>query len=114
MTTYFPQRCAQDILCLSREMYQHARRGEWHRFSELETQRQKIINDLFAHPQINLELENLAATLRQVMEIDNKSLALGEKEKQQLAGKMTGFKQQRQAAKIYHLVSTNCSYSDSI
>ncbi len=98
---------AQNILRLSHDMYGHARQGDWTTFTELEAKRQTIITALFTHPHINVMLEKLAATLRQVMAIDNKSIALGEREKQRLAGEMAGLKQHRQAARVYQLVSMN-------
>jgi len=98
---------AQTILRLSAEMYQQAKQADWSMFSELEEKRQNGINMLFTHPQIDAELDSLAIILRKVMLIDAKSIALGEKEKHRLGRKMSGFKQHRQAAQVYQLVSMN-------
>ncbi len=111
MPAISPQSHVQNILRISHEMYGHAKQGDWATFTELEAKREKIIAALFTHPHINVMLEKLAAALRQVMTIDNKSMALGEKEKQRLAGKMAGLKQHRQAARVYQLVSMNESLS---
>jgi len=98
---------AQTILRLSDDMYQHAKQADWSMFTELEEKRQNSINMLFAHPQIDAELDSLAVILRKVMLIDAKSIAMGEKEKQRLGREMSGFKQHRQAAQVYQLVSMN-------
>ncbi len=98
---------AQDILSISNEMYRHAKQGDWMTFTALEVKRQEIIDTLFAHPRIDISLEDLAQTLRQVLVIDNKSMALGEREKQRLGREMAGQKQHRQAAQVYQLVSMN-------
>jgi len=98
---------AQAILRLSDEMYLHAEQADWLMFTEREAKRQKMLDNLFAHPQINSELKNLATILRKVMLIDKKSIALGECEKQRLGSKVSGFKQHRQAAQVYQLVSIN-------
>jgi len=42
-----------------------------------------------------------------VVAIDNKSIALGQSEKQRLGREMHGLKQHRQAAQVYQLVSMN-------
>ncbi len=102
-----PLSYAQHILRLSDEMYQHAKQAEWLMFTEREIMRQKLISSLFAHPQIAAELESLQTILRQVMEIDNKSILLGDREKQRLGREVSGFKQHRQAAQVYQLVSMN-------
>ena len=98
---------AQTILRLSADMYQQAKQANWSRFTEMEEKRQNSINMLFAHPQINAELDGRAVILRKVMLIDAKSIALGEKEKHRLGREMSGFKQHRQAAQVYQLVSMN-------
>lgn len=105
------QSYVQNILRISHEMYGHAKQGNWATFTELEATREKIIAALFSHPDINLMPEELATALRQIMMIDNKSIALGEKEKQRLAGEMAGLTQHRQAARVYQLVSMNESLS---
>ena len=107
MLANYLQSHAQDILSVSEEMYRHAKQGDWMTFSALEARRQKIIDTLFAHPHIDTGLEDLALTLRQVLAIDNKSMALGEREKQRLGREMAGQKQHRQAAQVYQLVSMN-------
>ncbi len=111
MPATFPQSHVQNILRLSHEMYGHAKQGDWTTFTELEAKREKIITALFTHPDINAMLEKLAATLRQVMTIDNKSMALGEREKQRLAGEIAGLNQHHQAARVYQLASMNESLS---
>ncbi|NOZ36915.1 MAG: flagellar protein FliT [Gammaproteobacteria bacterium] len=107
MPVISPQIQAQNILRISYEMHDQAKQGDWVSFSGLEAKRQKIIALLFADPHIDRLLEKLASTLNQVMAIDNKSMALGEREKQRLAGEMAGLKQHRQAAQVYQLISTN-------
>jgi len=107
MPAISPQSHAQHILRISHEMYRHAKQGDWNAFTELEAMRQKIIEALFADPDIDAILEKLATTLRQVVAIDNKSIALGQREKQRLGREMTGLKQHRQAAQVYQLVSMN-------
>ena len=107
MLAISPQSHAQHILRISHEMYVHAKQADWNTFAELEATRQKIIDALFAHPDIDVMLEKLAKTLRQVVAIDNKSIALGQREKQRLGREMHGLKQHRQAAQVYQLVSMN-------
>ncbi|VAX14254.1 hypothetical protein MNBD_GAMMA24-2027 [hydrothermal vent metagenome] len=107
MAVISPQFHAQNILGLSHEMYAQAEQGNWAIFSELEAKRQKIITLLFAYPHIEVVLEELASTLSQVMAIDNKSMMLGEKEKQRLVGEMAGLKLHRQVAQVYQFVSMN-------
>ncbi|HEB87516.1 MAG TPA: flagellar protein FliT [Gammaproteobacteria bacterium] len=111
MPAISPQSHVQNILRISHEMYGQAKQGDWATFTRLEAKREKIITALFAHPHINVMLETLAATLRQVMTIDNKSMALGEREKQRLAGEMAGLNQHHQAARVYQLASMNESLS---
>lgn len=107
MPAISPQSHAQYILRISHEMYHHAKQADWNAFTELEAVRRQTINDLFADPDIDVMLEKLATTLRQVLVIDNKSIALGQREKQRLGMEMTGLKQHRQAAQVYQLVSMN-------
>ena len=102
-----PQFYTQNILRLSQEMYGCAKQGNWTMFTELEAERQNIITALFSHPHIDQTLEELAITLKQVVAIDNKSMLLGEREKQHLAGEMAGLKQHHQAVQVYQRVSMN-------
>ncbi len=107
MSVTSPQFYAQTILCISREMYGCAKQGDWAAFTDLEAKRQEMITSLFNYPHINKVLEKLASTLNEVMAIDNKSILLGEKEKQHLAEEISGLKQHHQAARIYQFVSMN-------
>ncbi len=102
-----PQSLAHEILFISHEMYDHARRGDWLRFGEQESKRRKIIEALFAHPDTDVSLDELARILRQVLVIDNKSIALGEQEKQRLSREITDQKQHQQAAQHYQCVAMN-------
>lgn len=107
MLALSPQFHARNILRISHEMYAQAEQGNWTEFSELEAKRQEIITRLFSHPHIDAALEELASTLNQIMAIDNKSMLLGEREKQRLAGEMSWLEQHRQAAQVYQFVSMN-------
>lgn len=98
---------AEQILCLSHEMYRYAKDGEWSMFSGLEASRQEMIERLFSHPQLESRLQQLSETLMQVVVIDKKSMRLGESEKHRLVQEMTGKKQHQQAARVYQQVSIN-------
>ena len=88
MTTITLRACAGQILALSERMYRYAQSSDWSGLSILETERQKLLDSLFHHPQMPDALEHVADILEQVMELDGKSIALGESARREMSGKL--------------------------
>jgi heme oxygenase len=79
---------ANKILRLTRKMRQQAEADAWQEFADLEAERQRSLEYLFQHPEIADALPALADTLRQVVSLDQESMALGEAAKRLLAEKL--------------------------
>ena len=82
------EQTANKILRLTHAMRALADDQDWDQFAHLETERQRSLEYLFKHPDIANALQDVADTLRQVIQLDQESIALGEAAKRLLAEKL--------------------------
>lgn len=99
---YFSPKCYADvILSLSIKMQVSASAQDWETTQELEQQRNLILEQLFAHPEITQALPSLAATLEKVIEIDTLVIEEGENELKLMSSKLQQFGQGKRAVNAY-------------
>lgn len=101
-----PQEYAEKALELSNSMLLEAEQHNWGALSELEDRRAQVIERLFQHPAISESLAGIANMLREVIELDQKTIALGEEARSALKNEMQMLSQGKRAVNAY-LDSTN-------
>jgi hypothetical protein len=100
------EQTANKILRLTKNMRQLAEEQGWQEFARLETERQRSLEYLFAHPQISTALQSVADILHQVVLLDQESIELGEAAKRVLAEKLNLNSNAPGAIKVYETTST--------
>ncbi len=105
MTMYClsPAQYAQKILRLSQHMSDMSYKQDWHACMELEEQRQKVMADLFNHPDMPMALAEIADTLEQVLLIDSESLYMCEEARAKELASLKENKSRQKAAIAYHV-----------
>jgi len=95
------EQTANKILRLTQAMRSMADDQDWDQFAHLEIERQRSLEYLFKHPDIANALQDVADTLRQVIQLDQESIALGEAAKRLLAEKLNLGSPQHAAISAY-------------
>lgn len=101
-----PVEYAERALELSNTMLLEAEQHNWPALSGLEARRAQVIERLFQHPGIDDALPQLADMLREVIELDQKTIALAETTRKALKQEMGSLNQGKRAVDAY-LNSTN-------
>lgn len=85
----------------TREMLAQAQRGEWEAVMGLQAERQQRLEAYFSTP-VPAELaENVAAGIREMLELDRRVMELGRKGMDELARNMNGLRTGRRAQQAY-------------
>ena len=92
---------ASQALSCSQQMYLLAEQQDWDGLCKLEAERAVILNALFAHPSLTLFLAKIAGALRYIIEIDQKTMALGKEARQSLSREMELLNQGKRAVDAY-------------
>ena len=96
-----PAHYAEVVLRLSQKITQLAQRHEWQAARKLEEERNTVMQQLFAHPDINDALPSLTSTLTQVMQLDAEVIIKGETELQLMANQLNELGKGKRAVNAY-------------
>jgi len=104
MTMYrlSPTQYAKKILHLSQHMRDMSYKQDWNTCTELEEQRQNVMDALFNHPDMPDALAEIADILEQVLLIDSESLYLCEEARAKELHSLKENKSRHKAAIAYH------------
>ncbi|MDH5777373.1 MAG: flagellar protein FliT, partial [Gammaproteobacteria bacterium] len=72
-----PEDYAQEALDISETMLIQAEQQQWQELTQLETKRSGILEKLFQHPSMPQSLARVASLLRQIIELDQMTIACG-------------------------------------
>ena len=92
---------ASQALSCSLQMYLLAEQQDWDGLGKLEMERSLILESLFSHPSLPLLLAKIADTLRRIIEMDQKTMALGKQARQALKREMELLNQGKRAVDAY-------------
>lgn len=92
---------ASQALSCSQQMYLLAEQADWEGLGRLEKERALLLDSLFDHPSLPLWLARIADTLRQIIEVDQKTMALGKDARQALKREMELLNQGKRAVDAY-------------
>lgn len=101
MTIQTIESYASQALSCSQQMFLLAEKSEWDELGKLETQRAMLLESLFKHPSLPFLLARVADTLRKIIEIDQKTMALGKQARDTLKNEMSLLNQGRKAVSAY-------------
>jgi len=94
-----------ELLSLSQAMLSAVEEGDWGKVAEIEPCRQKVlavVKDQIASPQSDASMEIIAEQMREVLSLNKRMIAIGEKSKASLMESMSGLAQGRKAVKAYY------------
>lgn len=91
---------AQALEC-TQQMHRLACQEDWQALTVLENERSQILTALFDHPALPQMLARIADTLRQIIEMDQKTMALGKQAQQALRREMELLNQGKRAVDAY-------------
>lgn len=90
-----------EFVAISRAMVAKAERGEWEDVMRMQAERQQRLEAYFAAV-VPAELaEQVAAGIREILDLDRRVVALGRQGMDQLSGAMNGLRAGRRAQKAY-------------
>lgn len=92
---------ASQALSCTQQMYLMAGRQDWEGLTKLEKERSLILDSLFSHPSLPFVLAKIAGTLRRIIELDQKTIALGKHAQQALKSEMELLNQGKRAVDAY-------------
>jgi len=92
---------ASHALSCSEQMYLLAQKQDWDALGQLEKERSIILESLFNHPSLPLLLAKVADTLRQIIEVDQKTMSLSQQARQALKSEMELLNQGKRAVDAY-------------
>ena len=101
MSIHTLQGYASQALSCTEQMFALAQRQEWAALAQLEADRSMLLDSLFNHPGLSQMLAKLATTLRQIIELDQKTIALGTEAKDALKNEMRLLAQGKRAVDAY-------------
>ncbi|MDH5181186.1 MAG: flagellar protein FliT [Gammaproteobacteria bacterium] len=96
-----PQSYAEQSLNFTIAMRQCAEQKDWEQLTVLEQRRALVMEKLFQHPDITLELGKIAGLLRRIIEMDQETIALGKEVQQVLKSEMKLLRQGKRAVDAY-------------
>ena len=91
------------IVDLTSDMLEKAQAHDWVAVTDMEMDRQGRLEDFFATALSPAEAAEVAHAIRQIQEINNQIMQLGETSQQQLAGELRGLEIGRKATQAYNL-----------
>lgn len=92
---------ASQALSCSQQMLLLAEKCDWDGLGKLESQRAMLLDSLFEHPSLPIMLAKVADTLRRIIEVDQKTIAMGTEAKQALKNEMNLLSQGKRAVDAY-------------
>lgn len=92
---------AEQALDITTSMRVQAEEQNWEELTQLESRRSLILEKLFLHPAMPLSLAQVADMLRQIVELDQKTIALGQEARQALKSEMQLLTQGKRAVDAY-------------
>jgi len=95
------QSYASQALSCTEKMFILAEQQEWDALGKLEADRNALLDSLFNHPGLPHMLAKLANTLRLIIELDQKTIALGENAREALKNEMRLLTQGKKAVDAY-------------
>ena len=90
-----------EFVAVSREMLAAAQRGHWETVMGLQGERQRRLEAYFATPVPPDLADQVAAGIREMLELDRQVVDLGRKGMEELAGAMNGLRTGRRAQQAY-------------
>ena len=78
----------EQVTELSRRMLTHARQLEWTQVAELEVQRKELVMACFAKPTSEQDAPEVAAAIKQILELNQEIETLGRQCRDQLGGEI--------------------------
>ncbi len=92
---------ASHALSCTQQMYLLAEQADWEGLGKLEQERAVLLDTLFKHPGLSLWLARIADTLRQIIEMDQQTMALGKQAREALKSEMKLLNQGKRAVDAY-------------
>jgi len=92
---------ASQALSCTEHMYLLAEQQDWDGLGQLEMERSQLLDALFNHPSLPSLLAKIADTLRRIIEMDQKTMALGKQARQTLKREMELLNQGKRAVDAY-------------
>ena len=93
------------LLCLSQAMLLAVEAGDWNKVREIDVQRQSALEQVkteIAAPGSETSIDAIADDMREVLSLNKRMIAVGEKVKMELVEAMGGLSQGRKAVNAYH------------
>lgn len=97
MTIQTIETYASQILSYSQKMYLLAEQEDWDGLANMEEKRTLIVDFLFEHPSVSSSLSKISDTLRHIIDIDRKTMLLGQDAQLAIENEMKLFKQGKRA-----------------
>lgn len=91
------------MLGLSSAMLEKAQAQEWAAVMDMEVERQRRLVEFFATEVTHAEAAYVATAIRQMQEINDQLMQLGEHLQQQIVGELRGLETGRKATQAYNL-----------
>lgn len=96
-----PEDYAQKALAISETMLEQAEQKEWKELTQLESKRALVLEKLFQHPAMPVSLARVASMLRQIIEIDQMTIAFGDDARNALKMELQLLTQGKRAVDAY-------------
>jgi hypothetical protein len=96
-----PAHYAEVVLRLSQKISAYAQQHDWQKARELEEERNTVMLELFAHPDINEALPSMTSILSRVMELDAEVIVKGETELEIMASQLKELGKGKRAVNAY-------------
>lgn len=92
---------ASQALSCSQQMYLLAEQQDWDGLCKLESERSLLLESLFNHPSLPLLLAKIANTLQRIIEMDQKTMAMGKQARKALKSEMELLNHGKRAVDAY-------------
>lgn len=101
-----PRESFEDFVAMSRAMLNRAQRGEWEEVMRMQGERQERLEAYFAALVPAQLADQVAAGIREILDLDRRIMELGRRGMDALAGEMNGLRAGRQAQKAYGAIGS--------
>lgn len=91
----------KDIIDLSRQMLALADDNQWGKVAELEAQRRQLVMDCFRHPTPDRDAAEVAAVIREVLQLNQQVTERGQRLQDELGSQMQARRIGRTAQQAY-------------
>ena len=96
---------SEELLSLSQAMLLAVEAGDWNKVREIDLQRQSVLKQVkaeIADPGNEASIDAIADEMREVLSLNKRMIAVGEKVKMELVEAMGGLSQGRKAVNAYY------------